>query len=110
MISVDVLTVLGPGRAILEPVLSALDNQGDVELHHHVIDSPSPLPGESRIGTIARARNLAKTEGKEHYVMFLDDDVMLPPLGIQRLVYAFIFNRSHAAIGIDYQNYTQPFP
>lgn len=81
-----------------------------MELNHHVIDSPDPLPGESRTDTIARARNLAKTAGTEHYAMFLDDYVVLPPSGIQRIIHAFVFNRSHAAIGIDYQKYVQPYP
>lgn len=107
MIPVDVLTVLGPGRTIREPVLSALNNQGDVILKHHVVAGSPPLPGEDRIDAIARARNRAKRMGTAHYVMFLDDDVVLPPQGIEKLIHALFFNRRYAAIGIDYQGHAQ---
>ncbi len=108
MIPVDVLTVLGPGRKILEPVLAALENQGDVELKHYVVDGPPRRPGESRVSAIARARNLAKWHGDSHYAMFLDDDIVLPEKGIEKLVYALVFNNRYAAIGIDCQNLHQP--
>ena len=110
MIPVDVLTVLGPGRTIREPVLAALENQGDVVLEHHVVEGTPPLPGEGRIEAIARARNRAKQLGTAHYAMFLDDDVVLPPRSIEKLVYALIFNPRYAAIGIDYQDLVQPSP
>jgi hypothetical protein len=110
MIPVDVLTVLGPGRAIREPVLAALKNQGNVALEHHVVEGDHPLPGEGRIEAIVRARNRAKQSGTAHYAMFLDDDVVLPPKGIEKLVYALVFNPNYAAIGIDYQNFFQPSP
>jgi hypothetical protein len=110
MIPVDVLTVLGPGRTIREPVLSALENQGDVALEHYVVEGTHPSPGERRIDAIARARNRAKQLGTAHYAMFLDDDVVLPPSGVEKLVYALIFNPRYAAIGIDYQGLAQPSP
>jgi hypothetical protein len=110
MIPVDVLTVLGPGRAIHERVLSALKNQGDVILKHHVVDGGPPLPGEGRIDAIARARNRAKRFGDAPYVMFLDDDVVLPARAIEELVYTLFFNPQYAAIGIDYQGLNQPSP
>jgi hypothetical protein len=109
MVPVDVLTVLGPGREIHKRVLSAMENQGNVKLEHHILNG-DPMPGENRIVTIARARNRAKELGDAHYAMFLDDDVVLPPRGIEKLVYALIFNPRYAAIGIDYQNYTPPGP
>jgi len=108
MIPVDVLTVLGPGRAIHESVLSALKNQGDVTLKHYVVEGTPPLPGEGRIDAIARARNRAKSLGDAHYAMFLDDDVVLPPRAIEELVYTLFFNPRYAAIGIDYQHFAQP--
>ncbi|HIE30258.1 TPA: glycosyltransferase family 2 protein [Candidatus Poribacteria bacterium] len=108
MIPVDVLTVLGPGRTIREPVLSALKNQGDVALEHYVIKGPLRLPREGRFDAIVRARNRAKQLGTAHYAMFLDDDIVLPPRGIEKLVLALIFNPRYAAIGIDYQGLAQP--
>jgi hypothetical protein len=108
VIPVDVLTVLGPGRAIREPVLSALENQGDMQLEHYVVEGTPLLPGERRADAIARARNRAKQLGTAHYAMFLDDDVVLPPRGIEKLVYALFFNPHYAAIGINYQKPVQP--
>jgi len=106
VIQVDVLTVLGPGRNIREPVLSSLKEQGDVELEHYVVDG-IPLPGEWERDAIVRARNRAKQLGTAHYAMFLDDDVVLPPQGIEKLVYTLILNPRYAAIGIDYQDFVQ---
>ena len=110
MIPVDVLTVLGPGRKIHELVFSALENQGDVELGHYVIQGAPPLSGERRANAIARARNRAKRMGSAHYAMFLDDDVVLPQQAIEKLVFALAFNPRYAAIGIDYQGLHQPSP
>lgn len=36
--------------------------------------------------------------------MFLDSDVVLPPRGIERLVFGLFFNRRYAALGINYQD------
>ena len=105
MIPVDVLTVLGPGRAILKPVLAALENQGDVELKHYVIEGEPALKGDRRADPIARTRNRARKVGTAHYAMFLDDDVVLPPRGIEKLVYSLMFSQHYAAIGIDYQGF-----
>jgi len=103
-IPVDVLTVLGPDRTIKEPVLEALKNQGDVNLEHYVIEGKPLYFGEDRVATIARARNQAKSFGTSHYVMFLDDDVVLPDKGIEKLAYTLFFNRRYGAVGIDYQD------
>jgi hypothetical protein len=103
MFPVDVLTLLAPGQSILAPVLAALDEQGCVAIEHHVVEGPC-APGEDRIAAIARARNRAKECGKAHYVMFLDSDVVLPPQGIERLIYGLIFNPGYAALGINYQD------
>ncbi len=103
MFTVDVVTLLEPGKTIPEPVLAALGEQGLVTVRHHVIDGPRQ-PGEDRISAIARARNRAREVGDAHYVMFLDSDVVLPPLGIERLIYGLIFNPAYAALGINYQD------
>jgi len=102
MIPVDVLTVLRPGDAICAPALEALAGQSGVKLEHHVVEGPR-LPGEGRYAAIARARNHAKALGTAHYALFLDWDVVLPPLGIEALVYGLIFNPRYAALGINYQ-------
>jgi hypothetical protein len=102
MIPVDVLTVLRPGDAICPPVLEALKNQGGVRLEHYIVEGRRN-PGEGRVTAVARARNHAKTRGTAHYALFLDRDVVLPPLGIEALVYGLIFNPRYAALGINYQ-------
>jgi hypothetical protein len=107
MIPVDILTVLGPGRKIHKDVLGALEDQGNVSLKHYVVKGTHPKPRERRATAIARARNLAKSTGDAYYVMFLDDDVVLPPKAIEKLVYTLFFNPQYAAIGIDYQGHNQ---
>jgi len=110
LIPVDILTVLGVGRKIQEPVLEALKIQGEVQLKHYIVEDTFHQPNEDRIQAIAQVRNRAKKMGNAHYVMFLDDDVVLPPKGIEKLVYAIFFNPHYAAIGIDYQGHSQPSP
>lgn len=103
MIPVDVLTVLAPGETICEPVLAALQDQGVVTLAHHVVEG-GRRPGESRVEAIAGARNRARWHGTAHYALFLDRDVVLPPLGVEQLVFGLICNPRYAALGINYQD------
>ncbi|MFC1716263.1 glycosyltransferase family 2 protein, partial [Candidatus Poribacteria bacterium] len=49
-----------------------------------------------------------KCYGDAHYAMFLDDDVVLPSHGVEKLVFALFFNPRYAAIGLDYQDPHQP--
>ena len=99
---VDVLTPLAPGETVHPRVLEALRDQGRVAVRHHLVEG-RPLRGESRVDTIARARNRAKGYGGAHYAVFLDRDVVLPPGGLEKLVLGLIFNPHHAAFAIDYQ-------
>lgn len=107
MVSVDVLTPLGPGEAVRPRVLEALRDQGRVHLDHHIVRGAAPGPGEPRAAAIARARNLAKCEGTARYALFLDSDVVLPPRGVERLLCGLLFNRHHAALAINYQEEAQ---
>jgi hypothetical protein len=102
VIPVDVLTVLAPGEWICAPVLEALKNQGEVTLDYHIVPGER-RPGETRVEAIARARNRAKAGGTALYALFLDRDVVLPPLGIEQLVYSLILSPQYAALGINYQ-------
>jgi hypothetical protein len=101
-IEVDVLTLLAPGEAIPPPVLAALGDQGAVNLHHHLVRGGG-VPGEKRVDTIARARNAAKRHARARFSFFLDRDVVLPPLGIEKLAFGLALNPHHAALGINYQ-------
>jgi hypothetical protein len=106
MLSVDVLMVLGEGEEPEPEVLESLDHQGEVRLTLHRVRGPRRDPGESRASAIARARNLAKSHGTCKHAMFLDRDVVLPPLGVQKLLYGLLFHPHHAALGILYQEGT----
>jgi hypothetical protein len=100
--SIDVLTVLAPGISICDPGLEALQNQGRVKLAHYIVPGER-RPEETRVEAIARARNRARHVGTAHFAMFLDSDVVLPPLAVEKLVSTLLANRQYAALGINYQ-------
>jgi hypothetical protein len=102
MVEVDVLTLLAPGEVLCPPAREALEDQGFVRLRQHFVEGRQ-RPGESRVETIARARNEAKRLGSARFALFLDRDVVLPPRGIEKLVFGLAFNPGHAALGINYQ-------
>ena len=64
--------------------------------------SGTPRPEDpNRYETIARARNRAKTLGTSPWVMFLDDDVVLGPGCVARLVEELARKNGFAALGAD---------
>jgi hypothetical protein len=103
MLEIDLLTLLAPAESVPAPVEAALARQGNLKLRRHLVEG-CPLPGETRVETIARARNEARGRGSQPLVMFLDRDVLLPDGGIERLALALAFRRSYAALGINYQS------
>ena len=89
---------LSPPR---EDVLAGIQLQGGVELRvHRLAGTPSP-EDPNRYATIARARNRAKTLGTSPWVMFLDDDVVLGPGCVGRLVEELARKNGFAALGAD---------
>lgn len=100
---VDVVTPVAPGGEVRTPVTDSLTRQGHVDLRCHVVEGPEPIAGEHRSSTIARARNRMRRVGSAPYVMFLDSDVVLPPHGIEQLVFGLFFNLGYGALGLNYQ-------
>jgi hypothetical protein len=98
---VDVLTILAPGEAVRPEALAALSRQGSIRVHHYFAEG-RPLPGESRVETIARARNLVKSRGNSDLALFLDRDVVLPDCGLEHLAAALEDSPAFGALGIDY--------
>lgn len=98
---VDLLTVLAPGERLRPEALAALDRQGAVELRFHSAEGKR-RPGESRVETIARARNAVKQLGESPLAMFLDRDVVLPEGAIAALARALEADLALGAVGIDY--------
>src|SRR5581483_8364369 len=65
---------------------------------HRVVGTPRP--GDvNRWETIARARNAGKRLGTSPWVMYLDDDVVLGPDCVARLVAALAARPGFAAMG-----------
>ncbi len=67
---------------------------------HRVIGTPRPEDA-NRWETIARARNEGKRLGSSPWVMYLDDDVVLGPECVARLVAGLTRKPGFAAIGAD---------
>jgi hypothetical protein len=102
MSRVDVMTVLAPGQTMAPDARDALQRQGDLLLTHYRLRDARRW-GEGKTESIARARNEMKLLGSSPYLMFVDSDVALPPLGIQRLLLGLQMDATYGALGIDYQ-------
>lgn len=103
-VEIDVV-VLSPDQRPLHPqVLGGLRRQTGVRLHVHRVLGRSLPSDPHRWSTIARARNKARYCGRSPWVLFLDDDVELPPGGVFALWQALVQRSNHAALAIDYLN------
>ncbi len=89
---------LSPPR---QDVWRGIQIQDGVELRIHRLEGPVHLDDPNRYATIARARNRAKTLGSAPWVMLLDDDVVLGPSCLTRLVEGLDRKRGFAALGAD---------
>jgi hypothetical protein len=89
---------LSPPR---EDVRRGIEAQAGVRIRvHRVVGTPRP-DDPNRWETIARARNQGKRLGTAPWVMCLDDDVVLGPGCIARLVEALRTRPGFAAMGAD---------
>jgi hypothetical protein len=100
-VNIDLLFLsrdLAPPR---QDVWKAIQAQEGVTLRVIRITGPA-LPGDrSRFETIARARNAGKRLGTTPFVMLLDDDVVLDPGCVARLVEGLRTRQEFAALAAD---------
>src|SRR5262249_20815503 len=98
---VDVLFLSRDSGAPRGDVWRAIHAQTGVALRvHRVVGTPRP-DDPNRFATIARARNVAKECGRAPWVMFVDDDVVLGPACVVRLVEGLQKRPEFAALGAD---------
>jgi hypothetical protein len=103
-VEIDVV-VLSRDKSPLRPEIERglwTQNQDGLEMRlHRVIGAP--LPGDSdRWVTIARARNEGLARASSSWVMYLDDDVVLSPSCVRRLLEGLHERPGHAALAADY--------
>jgi hypothetical protein len=102
MNDVDLIILTRDAALLRPPVQAGIDAQRGVRLTvHRVVGAARPNDAH-RWETIARARNEGKTRGRAPWVMYLDDDVVLAPDTVARLVAGLKVNRRYAALAADY--------
>jgi hypothetical protein len=90
---------LSPPR---EEIWQAALAQRGVMLRVHRVAGPRHRDDPNRWATIVRARNDGKRRGTAQWVMFLDDDVVLGPECVARLVEGLQSRPGFAALAADY--------
>lgn len=97
--TIDVVVLTRDEGPLRAEVARAIAQQQGVEcIVHRVIGTPHP-GDRNRHVTIARARNEARNCGQAPWMMFVDDDIVLPPDAMQRLQSALIANPVYGALG-----------
>lgn len=100
--AVDVVILSRNAEPLSAMVLDALSRQGAVHVRlHRVIGAPRETD-RNRWETIARGRNEGRHKGSAPWLMFLDDDVLLPPGTIPHLLSALEASPNYAAMAADY--------
>ena len=82
-------------------VARGLEGQRGVELRVHRVTGTARPGDPNRWETIARARNEGRRLGSSPWVMYLDDDVVLGPDCVARLVEGLSRRPGFAALGAD---------
>jgi hypothetical protein len=101
---VDLLLLSRPHTAVSREVIASLHGQLGVDVTlHHGIGWPERNDA-NRWFTIARARNELRLLGKNPWVMFVDDDVVLDPHAVRTLVAELEVSKSLGAIAADYDS------
>lgn len=99
---VDLVVLSRDTAPLRERVQAGIDAQRDVSLCiHRIVGAPRP-EDPTRWATIARARNEGKWLGQAGWLMFLDDDVVLEPGCVGRLVAGLRRRPGYAALASDY--------
>jgi hypothetical protein len=107
---VDVIVLTRDGAPPPEPVRQAIRRQASplLTVDLHVVTGSNRPDEPIRWATIARKRNAGRRLGKAPFVMFVDDDVILGPGCIARLVEGLKRRPGHAALAADYMGESRP--
>lgn len=102
METVDLVVLTRDDKPLDQRVEDAIGGQQCAVVRRHRVIGRSRPQDRCRRETIARARNEAKTLGTSPWLMFLDDDVVLPCDGISRLLQSLKDRSAFGAMAIDY--------
>lgn len=109
MNEVDLIILTRTAGQLDERVANGVASQRGVGvLVHRVVGTPIP-EDRTKWETIARVRNIARHRGRNKWVMFLDDDVVLEENCIATLLKELKRDEAYAAIGAPYLFKANPF-
>ena len=100
---VDVIVLTRDGAPPPSPVRAAIASQesGSLSIIPHVV-AGTPRPEDpNRFETIVRARNVGRGKGTAPWVMYVDDDIVLAPECISRLLEGLKRRPEYAALAAD---------
>lgn len=101
-LDVDVVLIRRDGSPPPTAVVRALEAQRGVRPRVHRVVGAPRHDEPHRWATIARARNDGRRLGSSPFVFFLDDDVVLAPDCLARLVDGLVARPAFAALAADY--------
>ena len=105
---VDLILIHRQGTSPADAVLRGIEAQAGVRVSVHRIAGAGRPDDPNRWETIARARNQGRRSGSASLLMFLDDDVVLEPGSVARLVDGLRRRPNHAALACDYLGESGP--
>ena len=102
--AVDVVVLSRDNSPLHPEVQRGIDSQTGVRLVVHRVTGERRMDEPHRLPAIVRARNKGKRCGRCPWLMFLDDDVVLAPGAVRRLLDGLMARAGFAALGADYLN------
>jgi hypothetical protein len=102
VVDVDLVVLSRELSPLREDVGRSLEGQRGVRVRVHRVAGPRRPDDPNRWATIARARNEGKRRGSAPWFMFVDDDVVLGPRCVARLVAGLRERPGYAALAADY--------
>jgi hypothetical protein len=100
--AIDLVLLTRDESALNPQVAQGIESQRGVRVTVHRIVGEQSTAGERRWSVIARARNEGKRRGVNPWLFFLDDDVVLDPDCLQRLLKGLRARPAYAALAADY--------